>query len=292
MIIFDLNQIAVASVMIQAAPKHGVVPGTDILRHMILDSIRQNLVQFKQYANLVVIASDSRESWRKDIFKYYKAHRPEDKKKLAPNVDWNTVYELINEITEAFDKHFPYVVVRVNKAEGDDIIGTIVKHHWENDQFDGILIISGDKDFKQLHFDARVRQYSPVLKQYVASEGAEIERKKLIFCGDRGDGVPNVLSADNAIYDHIRQNKMTATRLAELYAYNSPDDIRDKKIQRNYYRNMLMTDLTKVPKNIQAEIVSQFTEKQTNRPLPMKVFNYLVSKQLVELSGKAGDFVT
>jgi hypothetical protein len=262
LIIFDLNQIAVASVMVQAAPKHGVMPGSDILRHMIMDSVRMNVAQFKSFNKPVVIASDGRASWRKDIFKYYKFKRPEERAKLAPNVDWKVIY-----------------------------VGALVKHYHAQNQFDGIMIISGDKDFKQLHYDSRIRQYSPVLKDYVKSEGAEIERKKIILSGDRLDGVPNVLSPDNSFADKIRQRKLMPKIKAELMAYASPDDIREAVIKRNYYRNMVLTDLNMTPKDIRADIIEQFETKRNKLPPTMKVFNYLVSKQLVELSSKAGDFI-
>lgn len=292
MIIFDFNQICVASVMIQASVKHGVVPGNDILRHMILDSVRQNLVQFKDYTNIVVFGTDGRKSWRKDVFKYYKAKRATERKKIAPGVDWTNVYALIEEISDDLEKNFPYIVVKNELAEGDDVVGTLVRHHYETDPFDGIMIIGGDKDFKQLHFDNRVRQYSPVLKDYVKSDGAEIERRNIILTGDRLDGVPNVLSSDDILVrPGGRQTKLMANKKAELLAYNHPDDIRDKLIQRNYYRNMVLTDLTMTPKVIKEDIINQFEEKRKNLAPPMKVFNYLVKKQLTELSRKAGDFI-
>jgi 5'-3' exonuclease len=277
--------------MVQAAPKHGVMPGSDILRHMIMDSVRMNVAQFKSFNKPVVIASDGRASWRKDIFKYYKFKRPEERAKLAPNVDWKVIYELITEIVDDFEKNFPFVCVRNNRAEGDDIVGALVKHYHAQNQFDGIMIISGDKDFKQLHYDSRIRQYSPVLKDYVKSEGAEIERKKIILSGDRLDGVPNVLSPDNSFADKIRQRKLMPKIKAELMAYASPDDIREAVIKRNYYRNMVLTDLNMTPKDIRADIIEQFETKRNKLPPTMKVFNYLVSKQLVELSSKAGDFI-
>jgi len=277
--------------MIQASSKHGVAPGNDMLRHIIFDSLRQNITQFKQYAKPVVIASDGRKSWRKDVFKYYKFKRATDRAKIAPSVDWKNVYEVIADVVKGLEENFPYIVIHNEMAEGDDIIGTIVKHHYETDPFDGIMIISGDKDFKQLHFDPRIRQYSPVLKDYVKSEGAEIERRKIILSGDRLDGVPNVLSPDNSFANDIRQRKLMPKIKAELLAYDKPDDIRDKVIQRNYYRNMIMVDLNHVPKAIKEDILEQYHEKGKSFPPTMKVFNYFVKKQLVDLTSKASEFI-
>lgn len=291
MIVFDFNQICVASVMVQASSKHGVIPGKEKLREMIFESLRQNINQFKQYANVVVIGIDGRKSWRKDVFKYYKAKRATDRQKIAPNVNWTEVFQTIDQIADDIEANFPYVVIRNEKAEGDDIVGTIVKYWYDIDPFDGIMIIGGDKDFKQLHFDSRVRQYSPVLKDYVKSEGAEIERKNIILSGDRLDGVPNVFSRDDCFVRDIRMTKLTAKRKAELLAYEHPDDIRDQAVRRNYYRNMVLTDLAMTPKAIQQDIIEQFETKRQNLPMSMKVFNYLVNTGLVELSRKAGDYV-
>ena len=52
----------------------------------------------------------------------------------------------------------PYKVIQVERAEADDIIGTICTEHGQQLGGEPILILSGDKDFQQLQTYSNVEQ--------------------------------------------------------------------------------------------------------------------------------------
>ena len=288
MMIFDLNQCAIANLMQQLSSKTQTIPGEDGLRHMILNTIRFNRMKFSNTGD-VIIAVDARNSWRKKANRYYKLDRKETKKQLAPGFDWNKFYQFINQLVEEIRLNFPYYTISVDGAEGDDIIGECVRHYHANTVLEEIVIISGDKDFAQLHFDGRVKQYSPVQKKFITVPCAETARKELIIKGDRSDGVPNILSPDNSFYDKIKQQKMTAGRL-DKYMQLEPADVEDPEISRNYYRNTTLIDLNCTPKAIKDEVVRQLEEQQNQPKTSGKLFPYLVKHRLRELQEAVGDF--
>lgn len=288
MLIYDMNQVATAAVMVQQM--HSDVPTSfDFLRHMILTRITQLNMQFNDKE--VVLAFDHRKNWRYQAFKYYKASRGATKAQIAPNLDWKEFHQFLNIIADELREHFPYIVIQEEGAEGDDIIGTIVHHTLNNSVFGDITILSGDKDFKQLHLSDRVRQFSPVRREFITTNNAMGQLEELILCGDRGDGVPNVLSPDDCFVRGIKQSKMTAKRKEEINVWN-PELNTDKTIERNVWRNRVLVDLRSTPAELKQRIIDSY-----NRQLPKqkagdrtRIFGYLVRKGLIELQNSIGAF--
>ena len=65
------------------------------------------------------------------------------------------------------------------------------------------MILSGDKDFIQLHKYKNVTQYSPITKKFVNGIDPDEYLYEHILKGDVSDGVPNVLSVDNTFTDGL-----------------------------------------------------------------------------------------
>ncbi len=82
MIILDYNQIALSNIIAQK-----LAPEEDLIRHMILNSIRMYNQKFKKDYGDIVIASDGAMSWRRTYFPNYKASRRKNREESA--VDWN-----------------------------------------------------------------------------------------------------------------------------------------------------------------------------------------------------------
>ena len=108
-----------------------------------------------------------------------------------------------------------YKVIEVETAEADDIIATLIKKVKNMIIFEHqkkILILSGDKDFIQLH-SRNVKQYNPVLNKFVGKGEDVIYIKEHILKGDRSDGIPNVLSDDNVFIENRRQKPLSKKKL-------------------------------------------------------------------------------
>ena len=144
-----------------------------------------------------------------------------------------------------------------------------------------ILIVSGDKDFIQLH-NEWVKQYNPILNKYVGKdETPGIYIKEHILKGDRSDGVPNILSDDNVFVEGRRQRPLSKKKINELicagFLYTALND----EERKNYDRNQKLIDLTYIPQELEEKIKSEFDNiKVATRD---KILNYFISRKLKTL---------
>ena len=262
-----------------------------LIRHLVLNNLRYYRSKFTEEYGELVICCDSKHYWRRDYFPHYKANRKKDR--ASSGYDWNFIFESLNSVRDEIKTHFPYKVLEIYGAEADDIIATLVK---SSDGDAPNLIVSSDKDFIQLH-GYNVKQYSPVSKKLLNGSDPVGYLREHIFKGDRSDGVPNVLSADDTFVAEKRQKPMRKTTLATLTeAMNTSDAIdlhnlakcpRDTWI-RNYQRNETLIDLNKIPNDIENEILNQFGNAEVGDR--SKLFNYFVEKKLNNLIQSIGDF--
>ena len=255
---------------------------------MILNSIRMYNVKFGEEYGEMIITCDDKNYWRKDIFPYYKAHRKADRE--SSTLDWNHIFSILNKIREELKETFPYKVIQIDRAEADDIIGTLCHRFGKTLKAEDdikILIISGDKDFAQLQKYANVEQYSPMLKKWIRISNPESYLREHIMRGDRGDGVPNFLSADNSIVVGARQ-KPLASKKIEKWIGLDPKDFCNEMMLRNYHRNEVLVNLEKVPDNIK----NQVNEKFDNYKIPPRsgLLNYFIKNRLKLLTDKIGEF--
>ena len=282
MILVDYNQVLISSLMAQPAlQKQGI--NEDLIRHMVLNSIRMYRNKFKKrFGGDMVICCDNRNYWRKIKFPQYKAHRK--KLRETSTHDWNAIFECLNKIKAELKLHFPYKVLEVCTAEADDVIGTICEELRDEG---AILILSGDKDFMQLQRYAGVTQYSPIQKRFLKCDEPEQFLKEHIMRGDKGDGVPNFLSADDTFVTDSRQTPLSKKKVEQWIALD-PEIFCTTNMLKNYARNQLMVDLTKVPTNLKTEIMEQY--HQSSPSDRSKLFPYFMENRLKNLMEHIGEF--
>ena len=192
-----MNQIGVASVMMHLNITKSHTVEEDMVRHMILNSLRMYRERFFDEFGELVICYDSKHYWRREYYPEYKASRK--KTRETSGHDWNNIFGCLNSIKEELTESFPYKVIEVYGAEADDIIASLCMEHASS--CPNILILSGDKDFVQLHKYKEVKQYSPVTKKFINGPDPIEYLYEHILKGDVSDGVPNVLSPDNTFVD-------------------------------------------------------------------------------------------
>ena len=280
MILIDMNQVCISNLMMQIGSKRQNDVDESLVRHMVLNSLRMYRSRFGEKYGELVLCYDSKKYWRRDYFPNYKSNRKKDR--ANSGLDWNTIFETLNNIRDEIKETFPYKVLEVEGAEADDCIAAIVQHVAETpSEFEHILILSGDKDFIQLHSD-NVRQYNPILNKYVGKdETPSIYIREHILKGDRSDGVPNVLSDDNVFVEGRRQRPLSSKKLkewsAEGFLYHTLND----EEQKNYDRNRKLIDLTFIPQELEEKIKSEFDNiKVATRD---KILNYFISRKLKTL---------
>ena len=280
MIIVDLNQVMISNLMVQLGNHQNAKVEESMVRHMVLNSLRSYKSKFGAEFGELVIACDNTNLWRKKIFPHYKANR---KKNIEESeIDWKSIFEAMNHIRQDLKDFFPYRIIDVPTAEADDVIGALVETFNNKEK---ILIMSGDKDFVQLHKFKNVSQYDPVRKKYIKHDDPKRFLLEHILKGDSGDGIPNVLSVDNCFVSGIRQRPITQKRMDEL---SKKEFERDSEVGRNFMRNEMLIDLSLTPKKICDEVVDQY-EGQSHRDRS-KLMNYFITHKLKMLTEHLAEF--
>ena len=282
-----MNQISLASLMMHLNMTKTKEPDENMVRHMILNSVRMYRTMFNDEYGEVILTYDSKHYWRRDFFPQYKSNRKKGRE--ADNKDWDAIFEVLNKIKAEIKENLPYKFLEVYGAEADDIIATICKYsQTEKDRSknEKIIIISGDKDFIQLQKYMNVKQYSPILKKLVNGSNPETYIKEHILKGDTSDGVPNVLSPDNTFTDGLRQRPLGKKKI-EAWLDMDISEFKDE-VKRNYQRNEKLIDLSKIPDELENEILTQF------RGAPhgdrSKLLNYFIKSRLKNLTETIGEF--
>jgi len=111
----DLSQVMISNLMVQLGNHTNAEIEEDLLRHMILNSIRAYNVKFKNEFGEMIIACDAGNNWRRQIFPYYKANRRKNREKSE--INWTTVFETLNKVRDELKDYFPYRVIHVDGAE-------------------------------------------------------------------------------------------------------------------------------------------------------------------------------
>jgi len=284
-ILVDYNQVMLASLFMSIGNHTNVDIDENLIRHMFLNSLRYNRKKFKDDFGEIVVCADGKNSWRRQIFPYYKAGRR--KSREESELDWNELFRIINAVREELHEFFPYKVLHFDHCEADDIIGVICNEYGVemNNGTENILVLSGDKDYIQLHKFANVKQYNPVQNKWIQHTEPNKYILEHIIRGDSSDGVPNILSPDNSIVIGERQKAITAKRLEDLI--KGPEYM-DEITKARYHRNKMMIDLSEVPENYKEQILTEFAkDKEVGRS---QLFNYFVTRKLKNLITDIQDF--
>jgi 5'-3' exonuclease len=265
MIVVDFNQTAISNLMMELGNRKDITVQVPLLRHMILNSIRSYKQKFGKEFGEIVIACDNQTYWRREYFQYYKAGRK--KAREDSGFDWKTIFEALNLIRSEIEVFFPYKVINVPGAEADDIIAVLAEWSQTNDTssvlFDEpkpFLVLSGDHDFIQLQKYSNIKQFSPVQKKYVKPDiSPEKYSFEHIIRGDKGDGVPNVLSADDSIVTGTRQKAIRQDKL-DIWYKDFDTMPQDAEFKRNYERNKTLVSFDSIPMYIKESIISTYEE--------------------------------
>jgi hypothetical protein len=276
MILIDLNQVLLSGLMAQIAGQKNVKLEEGLVRHLVLNIIRGHVKQFRQEYGEVVLCCDNKKYWRKEFFPFYKAGRKKSREKS--DLDWHLIFDILGNLKQELKENFPYKVIDVDGAEADDIIGTLTPIYAGGDN--KILILSSDGDFLQLQMYKNVKQYNPAQKKYIKSENPVAELKEKIIKGDKGDGIPNVLSPADCFVRDLRQTPINKNRLDKLLNENY-GDWEDENARIGFSRNQTLIDLRQIPGDIKNSIIDTYNN---TKPAPRsKLINYFMDKKLKNL---------
>jgi len=276
MILIDFSQTIIAGLMAQLKANDGEI-SEDLLRHMIINSLRNYQKRYAEEYGEMVLCTDAANPWRRDFYPHYKAGRK--KARDNDNMDWTLIFDTLHKVKMEIKENFPYRYMYVENAEADDIIAVLCRTTNEK-----VLIVSGDKDFQQLHKYDYVKQWSPNLNQFVVQDDAEGFLKEHTLRGDKSDGIPNILSNDDCMVEGIRQ---TPLRKPVFDAYMRMTIESDDKYYRNYLRNQTLIDFDFIPEDVESRILKEYEKTEV---VQGKVFDYLRTHRLDDLLTNVEDF--
>lgn len=283
MILIDFSGIAVATIAVNKVNDEGM------LRHMMLNSLRMYRTKFKKDYGELVLAIDSGNNWRRNYFPQYKANRRKTREESG--FDWEEAFRILHLVRQEIKENFPYHVIKVDECEADDIIGTLVENTQEFGQYEDVMIVSSDHDFKQLQKYDNVSQFSPMTKKHVEESHPRQNLKLKILQGDAGDGVPNVLSDDDVFVEGRRQTPLSKKKKETILKDLSEGELLyAASWYRNYCRNETLIDLTKTPDRLKQKILEEYKSQDPwhNKGL---VFPYLINKNMKMLIESVEEFV-
>ena len=287
MILIDLNQVLLSGLMAQISNQKGVELEEGLIRHMILNIIRTHVKNFKNEYGEIVLCCDNRKYWRKEFFPFYKAGRKKTREKS--DLNWHLIFDMLSKFKQELKEYFPYKVIDVEGAEADDIIGTLVP---QKIMHENILIISSDGDFLQLQQwnqkgKFQVKQYNPAQKKYIISENPVQELKEKIIRGDKGDGIPNVLSPSDCFVRDIRQATISKPKFTKLMESNYTS-WEDETAKIGFSRNSTLIDLNNIPVDIKEKIINTYEE---TKPASKKnILDYFIANKLKNLMDVIEEF--
>ena len=278
MIIVDINQIMISNLMV-TIHRDNLELSEDLIRHMVLNSLRGHNKKFRKEYGQMVIACDSGNVWRRQAFPNYKAGRKANRQKSEH--DWTMIFDLLSKVKNEIKQFLPYKVVEVETVEADDIIAVLCRRTNEK-----VLILSGDKDFIQLHND-KIKQYNPVLNKFVGQgENPSLYIREHILKGDRSDGIPNVLSDDDVFVEGRRQRPLSKKRINSWIEEISMTFTEEE--QRNYNRNRTLIDLSCIPQTLEDKINNEFLNVEV--ATRDKILGYFINKKLKTLIESIDEF--
>lgn len=220
------------------------------------------------------------------MYQYYKAHRAKGKEEST--LDWESIFEFMDQFRSDLEENFPYPVIYHEKAEGDDVIGAITMYHQDNDLdtegnalFGGspkpTLIISSDGDFNQFLHLENVRQYNPRQRKFFEKPSSSFLIEKIIR-GDGGDGVPSVLMQDDFLVN--KTGRATSVTEKVIEKFKNYDQL-NKEEKRRFDRNKQMIDISCMPDYLRKELVELYTTTKPTRDMS-KIMKYLVANRCRE----------
>jgi 5'-3' exonuclease len=260
-----MNQVMISNLMAQIK-KDSL--NENLVRHMVLTSLRSYEKQYFNEYGEVVLAYDSRHYWRKDVFPFYKQNRKKDREKSGH--DWHSIFEVLNKIRDEIRIYFPYKVVEVLGAEADDVVSTLCKNKEPKEK---VLILSGDKDFIQLQKYPGVTQYNPITKRYVTHDNPFLYIREHVIRGDKSDGIPNFLSEDDVFISGSRQKPISQKKIGKWIEQDPSEFCASTEQMRNYHRNRNLIDFDYIPEEIEQKILDEYTSINiSGKKVPLEYF--------------------
>lgn len=200
-------------------------------------------------SNIVFAVDCDRESiWRREVYPDYKSSRS-PKTEFSPKAFDVTFESIIPELVNDYGMQ----MIRVARAEADDVAGVLHRHIRNEKPDTRIVIITNDNDYIQL-LDENTNIVNMAKEDISSRKSQNLTASEYltckILCGDKSDNLPGAIS---------RCGMKTAEKLVKNNEKicNILNDNADAL--RRFKLNRMLMDLTKIPEDIQTAIIERFS---------------------------------
>ena len=111
--------------------------------------------------------------------------------------------------------------------------------------------------------------------------------KEHIIRGDKGDGIPNILSADNTMVEKIRQKPISKKKVATWLTKDPQVDFKDEMLS-GWNRNQALIDFEYIPTSIADGILSEYKKDKVYQQ--GNLMNYFITNRLKYLMENMEEF--
>lgn len=285
MLLFDMSNL-VFSTILDYHSKTKEQADMGLIRNLIIGKLSYERKRLKEYGDEIVCAFDSRHYWRKDVFPYYKAKRKAGRDESS--FDWNAFFPMYDQFKQEMRDYFPVKCIEVHGAEADDIMAVLASRYGPTGN---VCIVSSDNDLIQIQQNIcpKVKQFSLYTKKFLTPKNSEYDLFEHVVRGDSGDGVPNILSADDVLVtEGVRQKQIRKEKLAEWarHGLTGPELFcSDSTMLERFNRNRTLIDLSKIPFDLQMQIVEAYDNAEVPKG---KMFTYLTANRLTRILREGG----
>ena len=226
-------------------------------RYVMFSSIYASM--FKEKTSELILAVDSKNSWRYEIWSRYKEDRKKKKKKTDDEFPWDTFFEKYQEFLDDIQTCLPWKVIKLDRCEADDVIGIIAI-----DTPKKVTIISTDKDFLQLSSD-RVKIYNPMKKQYISHPNPVMFLTEQCLIGQKKDSIFNIKTPLNWP-DGKRKPGFGPKAFEKVVEYGVIDWLNDNNHMDQFKFNQKLMSFNLIPDDIQESIMSEYNNYEYPEP--------------------------
>lgn len=253
MLIYDFSQALYGGVY--SLKKNSEINKENFRAYLLCAIIKVHLKFNKEHGKDIVLALDG-PSWRKDVFSYYKHKRK--KKREDEDVDWNNVFEIFEEIIQEFKENLPYKIIKVDGAEGDDILAILSKLSKQN-----VILVGVDKDYEQLQMFDHIKQYNPIKETFMEFQKQDIPYNlfSLISRGDTSDGICSIINPNDCFAKNIRQKPLREVYIKEAFEAAKKGNLENflgKNVYKRFEENRQLIDFRYIPEEIQKKVVDKY----------------------------------
>lgn len=232
--------------------------------------------------NKLVIAVDSKPSWRHEyyvkhsvVFPEYENETYKGNRKKHEDLPFDKIMKALHAAIKGLELYSDFIPLKCDLCEADDIIAIMAKHANED-----VFVYSSDKDFHQLQSE-NVHIFDPL--KGILIPKMDVERHKKIHHICAGD-------------DNIKAVKpRCAEKTAEKMLAEGLDDIlkSNPDIKARYEFNQTLIDFDFIPNMLTEQVLLLYNkQKDIKNHNPAQLMNFFVKYQLKTLVGRIGEFKT